>query len=368
MNFSKNYKLKLKSILILILLDYATVNAYSYEEIDCLEQYKKNFQYLILNPLAIKLETDGRSIMFTRDLLVSKKGDFISRSDELVYVWDAETGRLKHILNQDGKINTIEMLSNGDLVTCSRYNETKIWDLETGRLKCKLDSFAKTLTISRDGDLIISDWNSVDIWDQKTYKLKNSFSFNHKCKIKHLVTLANGDIVSISGNLCKIWSPITGDIKFTLHHDDLISEVKMLSNGDIVTSSCDSTAKIWNAKTGQLKFSLIGHQKEINKLEILPDDDIVTGSHDGTVKIWDKTGILKYTLEQGGSIGELIPSKNSDIIIVECYEDNIIKIWNTKTGNLQSILDTNHINGVFRLQLLPNGDIISSQSASVIKL
>src|SRR3972149_531356 len=54
------------------------------------------------------------------------------------------------------------------------------------------------------------------------------------------------------------------------------------------TSSTDSTAKIWDVKTGKLLFTLTGHTAAVTDIEYSPDGlKIATGILDATAKIWD---------------------------------------------------------------------------------
>ena len=54
----------------------------------------------------------------------------------------------------------------------------------------------------------------------------------------------------------------------------------------VVTGSCDSTSKIWDAATGVLQFKLMGHAARVLSTSFSSDgDSILTASEDGTVKV-----------------------------------------------------------------------------------
>ncbi|KAG2346735.1 WD40 repeat-like protein, partial [Suillus weaverae] len=57
----------------------------------------------------------------------------------------------------------------------------------------------------------------------------------------------------------------------------------------IVTSSRDSTVRLWDAATGQpVGEPLRGHTEGVNSVSFSPDGTrIVTGSRDMTVRLWD---------------------------------------------------------------------------------
>ena len=64
------------------------------------------------------------------------------------------------------------------------------------------------------------------------------------------------------------------------------------------TTSQDKTAKVWDAKTGQLLLTLIGHTDQVAGIVYSPDGKrIATTSDDHTAKVWDATtGQLLLTL------------------------------------------------------------------------
>jgi WD40 repeat protein len=55
----------------------------------------------------------------------------------------------------------------------------------------------------------------------------------------------------------------------------------------VVTASADSTAKIWDTKTGNEILTLRGHSRELTTVSFAPDGkSILTGSRDGTCILW----------------------------------------------------------------------------------
>ncbi len=66
----------------------------------------------------------------------------------------------------------------------------------------------------------------------------------------------------------------------------------------IVTGSRDGTAKVWDARTGELLLELKGHSGDVTSASFSPDASLIaTGSVDGTAKVWDaRTGSASLDL------------------------------------------------------------------------
>ena len=73
-------------------------------------------------------------------------------------------------------------------------------------------------------------------------------------------------------------------------HDEAIISARFGAIGQVVTTSWDSTARIWNHFTGQHLETLRGHDEGVTCADSGVDGNwIVTGSHDQTVRIWNLT-------------------------------------------------------------------------------
>jgi WD40 repeat protein len=141
----------------------------------------------------------------------------------------------------------------------------------------------------------------------------------------------------------------------------------------VVTGSDDTTAKIWDTKTGGLLHSLEGHTASVKLVAFNPTGNkILTGcsdSRDTTAKIWDtKTGELLHSLkghttksvEALGSIGSIdsvVFNPTGDKIVIA--HGPFLRIWDTTAGeHLFSLLCSNSLLGN-NPQFNPAGDKIA---------
>jgi hypothetical protein len=87
-----------------------------------------------------------------------------------------------------------------------------------------------------------------------------------------------------------IWDAASGELRFTLSgHTDVVTSVAWSPDSlYIVTGSRDTSAKIWDSETGMELDSLFGHGEEwVNDVAWSPAGTyIATASNDNTTKIW----------------------------------------------------------------------------------
>jgi guanine nucleotide-binding protein G(I)/G(S)/G(T) subunit beta-1 len=75
-------------------------------------------------------------------------------------------------------------------------------------------------------------------------------------------------------------------------HEGYLSSCKFINNTTIVTTSGDSTAKLWDISRGQSTHSFTEHAADCLTVSVHPTEEnrFVTGSADCTAKIWDVRG------------------------------------------------------------------------------
>lgn len=124
----------------------------------------------------------------------------------------------------------------------------------------------------------------------------------------------------------------------------------------IVSGSNDGIARVWEAKTGILRYTLKGHTNEVSDVAVSPDGTIIaTGSLDRTAIFWNaNTGEEVYAFKPE-PITRITPNNKkivSDIVIhsiafspdgkwfAAATRPNVIHIWDVQTKELIKILET----------------------------
>lgn len=88
----------------------------------------------------------------------------------------------------------------------------------------------------------------------------------------------------------RVYSQHTGSFKRELYdkkngHTDWVTDCKILSDNRIVSSGMDSKICLWQ-KDSKRCNDLIGHQATISQIEIDKNDIMLSSSYDTTIRVW----------------------------------------------------------------------------------
>ncbi|MEC4886011.1 MAG: tetratricopeptide repeat protein [Scytonema sp. PMC 1070.18] len=99
----------------------------------------------------------------------------------------------------------------------------------------------------------------------------------------------------------------------------------------LISGSSDRTLKVWDLESGNLEFTLIGHNYEINSVAITPDDkQVISKSYDG-LRIWDlNTGLEISSLDHEVQVGKFVVLPDNRWIVFSRLDN--LKIWNWQDG------------------------------------
>ena len=165
----------------------------------------------------------------------------------------------------------------------------------------------------------------------------------------------------------------------------------------MASGSADKTIRCWNIQMEQpiqtRHAMLSGHTNAVYSLAILPDGNLASGSLDKKIHIWDvKTGeIVKKLTGHTDNVRDLLvlPSgelvryisfifkrdyyffqKKGDLLLFclgSCSWDSTIRVWDFQAGILLRII-TGHTNRVYRLGILPCGDLVSCSTDRTVRI
>ena len=222
---------------------------------------------------------------------------FTINGDKQARIWDAASGQLKYQLTNSERIYRASFTpDNASLLTVEQQGGMKLWDVETGLLKGEiapknfLEDFMKSFEMSADG--------------------------------KHIATFYFGDT--------RIWNAKTAQLRFKLPKSETTDAMFSPDGRWLVTASRDkqSSGKIWNVETGEVKLSLPPTGHKTASVVYSPDGRLIATTNDKCVNLWDaETGEVLATL--GEARYPVAFSKDGRTLVTGARNDTAL-LWEVK--------------------------------------
>ena len=156
---------------------------------------------------------------------------------------------------------------------------------------------------------------------------------------------------------------------FTAHSADVLClSVDPINPSIFATSSCDTTAKLWDLRIGDKYIqNFVGHLSDVNSVSYFPDGNaIVTGSDDTTCRMFDIRCSGEVNCMGSDKVVCGVTSvdfSRSGHYIFGGYEDGICRVWDVLKGKTAPILTlTGHESRIMNVCVNPRGDAVSTAS------
>jgi WD40 repeat protein/class 3 adenylate cyclase len=235
----------------------------------------------------------------------SPRGVFVTEGKEgdgIVDIRDVATGKqvLPPWKGHDADINDVQFSPDGSmLATVGEDGALKIWDPATGDLLSSVTGAGQVLgpSFSADGSLVSASWpdeGAVRIADPSTGKVITSIEGIRTQPFETALS-PDGRSIAVSNGFTSdvnIFDVASGELRFSLRgHQYPVSSISWTANGRrIATGAFDSSVRIWDGRTGRLQVELLGHSGTVISVDCGPDGSrLLTSASDGTAKVWEIT-------------------------------------------------------------------------------
>jgi len=179
----------------------------------------------------------------------------------------------------------------------------------------------------------------------------------------------DGEIITSSGDTSLIlWDVENRQPKqmFTDHQGDVMSVAVYDPKGLFVSGSVDSTCKVWDYRSKKACIrTFTGHESDINTVAFFPDGNaVISGSDDSTIRLWDiraYSALGKYANDKILCGVTSVDFSSTGKFIFAGYDDYNAYVWDTRAGSLADRLQ-GHENRVSCLQVSKNGKALCTGS------
>lgn len=259
--------------------------------------------------------------------------------DETLRFWDLEkTEAIKTITTEGSSVKRVCYNHAGTKLLASLYTRFAEIDVKSGKKRMSKKNshtaFTETCIYSSGDDLILtSSWrdNTLSIW--KSSNLKKQIDLKEVCWIDNALFSKKGDLVFSGGhdNLIKVWDVATGNMIYSLAgHEDWVYDLCLSADEKTIYSAgFDKVIKVWNAETRKNTATLKGHSEGVVCLDISTDNKwLASGGTDKEIIIWDlnEKKEVKRIKAHTEAITDLKFSSDGKTLY-SCSLDKTIKIW-----------------------------------------
>lgn len=239
-----------------------------------------------------------RTVVFSPDGQLIASGGYDSR----LRLWNANTGH--HIATLRGGGPAVAFSPDGELLA-NAYEANGIigtiglWDAQTGELRHVLEEYHGLLTclaFSPDGKTLVSSSGDAEIifWDIPTTQRRYSLTTQHTGPVSSVAFSPDGKTLA-SGSYdqtLRLWDPHTGERKTVLQYSDYVTSIAFSPDGGILAVGWsgwqNNRIQLLDMKTLQPLETLVGHIEDITDLAFSPDGGILaSASYDGTILLWE---------------------------------------------------------------------------------
>lgn len=162
----------------------------------------------------------------------------------------------------------------------------------------------------------------------------------------------------------RVWDANTFEEILILEgHNDWVSRASWSPDGRyIATSSRDGTVGIWQADSGEQVAKLL-HEDWVFEANWSPSGDrIATGSHDRTIRIWEAGSWVEILLIDGhDDFVEVARWSPDGTRLASASGDGTVRVWDANTGE-ELIVFEGHEDAVIDVAWSPNGRRLASGS------
>ncbi|KAI8376959.1 platelet-activating factor acetylhydrolase, isoform Ib, alpha subunit A [Blakeslea trispora] len=258
-----------------------------------------------------------------QDVTFDTKGNYLisCSADLTIKVWDTNNDYkcVRTLHGHDHSVSSVAVIPSTDIiVSASRDRCIKLWELSSGycvKTWTGHHDWVRHVSCSEDGRLLVSSSNdqTARLWEvQKGESIMEFRGHEHvvECAI-FLPTLSYPFVLEWLG----------GDIKT---NKDQASPGRY-----IITGSRDKTIKFWDSGTGQILYTLVGHDNWVRGLCVHPSGKyLVSVSDDKTMKLWDlRSGRCVKTIEVHSHFVTCLAYCQSSPMVATGSVDQSLKIW-----------------------------------------
>jgi WD40 repeat protein/tRNA A-37 threonylcarbamoyl transferase component Bud32 len=268
--------------------------------------------------------------------LVCGSLDFTAR------VWDWRTGSPKSAaMHHDNIVTCAGFSTDGQTVfTTSTDNTARLWtsDAQPRSEPLRHDTLVWEAQLNAGGSRLATRlWTSnAWLWEVRT-RPPLVPTFSHRGPVLSVRFTRDGQrlLTTSEDSTAKLWDVHSGRLLFSIMHLSWVDHAEFNPVEDhILTASQDGAARIWDASNGQLVGAPLPHKSKVRWAEFSPDGSrVATASDDYTAQVWEaRSGLaIGQTLKHGSWVVAIHFSPDGTRVVTSSL-DGTARVWDATTG------------------------------------
>ena len=236
--------------------------------------------------------------------------------DGTIRLWNGRTGRLKRRLSGPTEsIHSLVFSPTQNVLISGSYKTIRFWNVDDGQNTKTLTVRSDSLAYSPDDSKIAVGTRDIRLFNVDTARIQHTF-FGHTNGVAHIVFSSDGNmLVSASWDgTIRLWNAFTGNLRLTLVGHFNIRSSALSPDGATLATISDDGIFLWDTLTGKFRKAFdVGHRS--NTVAYLPDGltlAIHISDDDPKIHLVDaNTGRIRRILHLvGDSVNQLVFSPN----------------------------------------------------------
>lgn len=288
-------------------------------------------------------------------LAVSRDGKLVAFGRFDIFLWRWETGEEPKKLTTIGRAGSDLMQFSPDGQTLYIVPHSEVitsWDVATGRQSGSrsLRTPVRSLVFSPNGKTLAAVSNAgvlkvpqggfaIDLLDAATGNEVGRVPLGRP-GVRYVSWSKDGTrLAGASDHRVWVWDVKTGKVLGPDRpgHDGGIAALAFGPDGTLFTASDDHTIRSWDAATGAPGLELV-HDSWVRDVAVSPDGALVAGSSlHNDLRVWDaKTGTLRFKLLGNGMLGgrRRVRFTADGKRLVAWGDDASVRVWEVHNGKL----------------------------------
>ena len=314
--------------------------------------------------------------------------------DNTLRIWDAKTGKMKHVLETgaadvlSADISSVAFAANSQQVAGVSATRVVVWDPDSGQKLLTIERPEEAswrfhrVAFSPDGDrlaivmnhltsgedppaTVMSNRGQVAVWSAKDGQLL--------LRPRRLAEKVTGVAfspdssrlaTSSADRTIRIWDAVTGQELLVLAgHEDPVNDVVFSHDGKLlVSASGDGTIRIWDARTDPEVLTLHGHRQQVTSISFDSKGKTLASSSsaEGAIRIWDTAKLRQSAVIHQESARLVAFSPVNDTHLASFSFTNMGKIWDTTSRREVLTLSGNENHTVYGVAFSQAGRLLAS--------